>query len=86
MCLGLANGGYIPPKEEKKTVSLLKRKTNFENLTPAKLAEIMRDIGNESKYCCEYCNFFNTNKCDINSTNCMKGITKYLESEAEQWG
>lgn len=84
MCLGLANGGYIPPKEEKKAVSLLKRKTNFENLTPAKLAEIMSDIGNESKYCCEYCNFFNTNKCDINGTNCMKGITKYLESEAEE--
>lgn len=30
MCIGIASG-YIEPKEEKKT-SLLKRKTNFDNL------------------------------------------------------
>lgn len=47
MCTGLANGGYIPPKEEKKAVSLIKPYTNFDRIkemTVEELAERMTNV------------------------------------------
>lgn len=47
MCTGLANGGYISPKEEKKAVSLIKPYTNFDRIkemTVEELAERMTNV------------------------------------------
>lgn len=68
--------------ESEKTVSLIKRKTNFDNLTPEKLAEIMFDLNTDETYLCEYCNNF-SNTCLADKPNCIKGIIEYLNSETE---
>lgn len=43
MCLGLGNG-YIEPKEEKKTVTLLKPYTNFDNVRNMNIEELAEKL------------------------------------------
>lgn len=46
MCTGLANGGYIPPKEEKKAVSLIKPYTNFDRIKEMSVEELAERMTN----------------------------------------
>lgn len=90
MCTGLANGGYIPPKEEKKAVSLIKPYTNFDRIKEMRIdemAEFLEDVNSSSctMICsqmsseCDYANL--TAECRVEY--CKKNIIKWLEREAK---
>ncbi len=78
MCLGMA-GGYIEPKEEKKT-SLLKQKTNNDKINEMSVEEKAELF---LRTCCVYCAYRRKRK-DCQLKRCVRGITEWLESEAEE--
>lgn len=89
MCLGLENG-YVP-KEEKKTVSLLKRKTNFDNFKDLSAWDFAGKIDEFVQGDCDICPF-STMKGDVQEcrlmderpSTCRQKYKKWLESEAEE--
>lgn len=75
MCLGLAND--YAPKEEKKTVSLIKRKTNFDKIQEMDVYELSRvlmcpcEMDIETNWACK-------------GGSCIDCVKKWLESEAKE--
>lgn len=63
--------------EEKKAVSLLKRKTNNDKINEMSIEEKAEFIGNGN---CDYCAFKDI---DCQKLQCKDGIKQWLESEAE---
>lgn len=90
MCIGLANGGYIPPREEKETVSLLKRKTVLDRLRDLSAwdfaGKIDEFVGGDCDICPLCLTFGNIQRCrlsDNRTTTCRQKYEQWLESEAE---
>lgn len=89
MCTGLANGGYIDSKKE--TVSLLKRKTNFDNFKDLSAWDFAGKIDEFVQGDCDICPF-STMKGDVQEcrlfdykpTTCRRKYQQWLESEAEE--
>lgn len=90
MCLGLANGGYVPPKEEK--MSLSKFVYGFNRIKDMSVDELALNFATVSgipSFCdlCEkkwgdHCAGENENfNCDINYRKSL--MKQWLESEAE---
>lgn len=77
MCLGLGNG-YVP-KEEKKTVSLLKRKTNNDRINEMSIEEKAAVMS----CACNVC-VYTKEDCISHERCCSDGVKKWLESEAEE--
>lgn len=78
MCVGLANGGYVEPKEER--VSLLKPYTRFDKIKDMTLDEMAETM---EKSCGKGCPLFDD--CHVKSNDeCMEKIKQWLESEAEE--
>lgn len=89
MCAGLANGGYIDSKKE--TVSLLKRKTNFDNLKELSAWDFAGKIDEFVQGDCDICPFStmigDEQECrlfDCKPTTCRQKYQQWLESEAEE--
>lgn len=81
MCIGIASG-YIEPKEEKKT-SLLKRKTNFDNLKDMNLDELAEKLATvELNAVCVYVSMDGAEYIRVKSER-KKQWLEWLESEAE---
>lgn len=87
MCLGMA-GGYIEPKEEKKT-TLLKRKTNFDKLKDLSVWDFAGKIDEFVQGDFDICPFSKVygdhQICKINTLgwSCKQRYLRWLESEAE---
>lgn len=81
MCLGMA-GGYIEPKEEKKT-SLLKRKTNNDRINEMSVEEKVAFLNEHRQYHCLHCSYHYVNG-DCYDKDCKLGYKTWLESEAEK--
>lgn len=88
MCLGLGNG-YVKPKEEK--VSLLKRKTNFDNLKDLSAWDFAGKIDELIQGDCDICPFSTLhgdvqecNLFDYRPTTCRRRYQQWLESEARE--
>lgn len=88
MCLGLANGCT---KSEKESVSLLKKKTNYDRIkemTVDEMAEFLEEVS--SCQCSVICSE-NSGKCDYANLTfedrveyCHRNIKQWLESEEEE--
>lgn len=76
MCLGM-DGGYIEPKEEKKT-SLLKRKTNFDRIKEMTIDEMAAAIMCPNEIVCLD---EKQVRCEEDCVACCK---KWLESEVKE--
>lgn len=88
MCLGIA-GGYVEPKEEK--VSLLKRKTNFDNLKDLSAWDFAGKIDKFVQGDCDICPFSqiqgDVQECrllDGRPSTCRMKYKQWLESEADR--
>lgn len=80
---GLANGGYIPPKEDKKT-SLLKLYTNFDRIKDMTIDELaekfaIAELNTAMNFCIASAAEYSSVKAKRKRQWC-----KYLESEAEE--
>lgn len=89
MCIGLASG-YIEPKEEKK-MTLLKRKTNFDNLKELSAWDFAGKIDEFVQGDCDICPFStmigDEQECrlfDYKPTTCRRKYQQWLESEVEE--
>lgn len=81
MCMGMASG-YIEPKEEKKT-SLLKRKTNFDNLKDMSALDFAEKLTNvELNAAMVFCIGSPEEYSSVKEER-KKDWLEYLESEAE---
>lgn len=88
MCMGMMN--YREPKKEK-TVSLLKRKTNFETLKALSAWDFAGKIDEFVGGDCDICPFSrmkgDVQEClllDERPSTCRHKYTRWLESEAEE--